>query len=158
MIKLGHFLQDQGFGVSENAFFGGVLYDHADAATTTSATTRARWTSTTAGRATSTPPRWQAVDPIIADLRDLGFRTIWRAEDHYDHLHVDIANSGPIGAGSGGADGGFTGPLEDTLLEVRLIDYNATVRPVLRLRRPDRRLLRRPARSEGRARDLHGGA
>ena len=90
------------------------------------------------------------MDPIIEDLRDLGFRTIWRAPDHYNHLHVDIANSGPIGAGSGGNMGGFTGPLEDVLLEVRLIDYDAPVAGVLRARRRRRRLLRRPARSRRR--------
>ena len=69
------------------------------------------------------------MDPIIAPLRDLGFRTIWRAAGHYNHLHIDVANSGPIGAGSGGADGGFTGPLEDVLMEVRLIDWDAPAAP-----------------------------
>ena len=75
------------------------------------------------------PLEVKAVDPIIAPLRELGFRTIWRAAGHYNHLHIDVANSGPIGAGSGGADGGFTGPLEDVLMEVRLIDWDAPAAP-----------------------------
>ena len=65
------------------------------------------------------------MDPMIQPLHALGYRTIWRAAGHYNHLHVDIGNSGPIGAGSGGSDGGFAGPLEDVLLQVRLIDWDA---------------------------------
>jgi Putative Flp pilus-assembly TadE/G-like len=129
IVKLGHFLQDQGFGVSENAFFGGVLYDHADAGYHYKCNNAGALDVNYGGAGDLNPAEVAAVDPIIEDLRNLGFRTIWRAEDHYDHLHVDIANSGPIGAGSGGADGGFTGPLEDTLLEVRLIDYDAPDAP-----------------------------
>jgi hypothetical protein len=129
IVKLGHFLQDQGFGVSENAFFGGVNYEHAAAGWHYKCNNAGALDVNYGGPGDLNPAEVAAVDPIIADLRNLGFRTIWRAEDHYDHLHVDIANSGPIGAGSGGADGGFTGPLEDTLLEVRLIDYDAPYIP-----------------------------
>ena len=75
------------------------------------------------------PLEVRAVDPVIAPLRELGFRTIWRAAGHFNHLHVDVANSGPIGAGSGGAIGGFTGPLEDVLMQVKLIDWDAPLAP-----------------------------
>ncbi len=104
------------------------------------------------------PQEVAAVDPIIAPLRELGFRTIWRAAGHYNHLHVDVAGSGAIGAGSGGADGGFTGPLEDVLMEVAPDRLGRAVGAVLRLRRRRRRLLHRPARPEGGTRDLLGGA
>jgi hypothetical protein len=50
-------------------------------------------------------------------------RTIWRTTGHFDHLHVDVANSGSIGAGFG--SGGAVGPLEETTLDVKLIDWNA---------------------------------
>ena len=38
----------------------------------------------------------------------LGFSTIWQAPNHYDHMHIDISNSGAIG---GGPLGGAAGPL-----------------------------------------------
>jgi hypothetical protein len=64
-----------------------------------------------------------AIDGLVSHLHDLGFRTIWQAEGHYDHIHIDVANSPSIGAGFG--DGGSVGGLEDTLLQVKLLDWNA---------------------------------
>jgi hypothetical protein len=66
-----------------------------------------------------------ALDALVAPLHKLGFRTIWRATGHFDHMHIDVANSPAIGAGE--SDGGATGPLEETTLDVRLIDWNAPV-------------------------------
>ena len=42
-----------------------------------------------------------AIDGLVAHLHDLGFRTIWQAEGHFDHIHIDVANSPSIGAGFG---------------------------------------------------------
>jgi hypothetical protein len=67
----------------------------------------------------------RAIDPLIEPLQKLGFFTIWRAEGHYDHLHVDPSRSGLVGAG--GATGGFTGALEDVGLDIELIDWEAPV-------------------------------
>jgi hypothetical protein len=64
-----------------------------------------------------------AIDGLVQHLHDLGFRTIWQAEGHFDHIHIDVANSPSIGAGFG--SGGSVGGLEDTLLEVKLLDWNA---------------------------------
>jgi hypothetical protein len=124
MVALGRFLADQGFAVAENSAFGPV-----------GGHTEGSYHYRCGGRGAIDvnfgPPgdlvkaETDAVDPIIAPLRELGFRTIWRAPDHYNHLHVDVSASGAIGAGSGGAGGGFAGPLEDALLEVRLIDWDA---------------------------------
>jgi hypothetical protein len=67
------------------------------------------------------------VDGIVKDVQKLGFRTIWRAPGHTNHIHIDLANSGAIGAGFG--DGGAVGALEETMLEIKLIDWEAKLLP-----------------------------
>jgi Putative Flp pilus-assembly TadE/G-like len=128
VIALGKFLQGQGFIVGENAAFGPVG-QHEPGGYHYKCNNKGALDVNFGGPGDLDPQEVAAVDPIIDDLRKLGFRTIWRAAGHFNHLHVDIANSGPIGAGSGGADGGFAGPLEDVLLEVKLIDYDAPMAP-----------------------------
>src|SRR5687768_1738985 len=128
MVALGRFLMDQGFVVGENAAFGPVGR-HDPQGYHFKCGNRGAIDVNYGGPGDLDPLEVKAVDPIIAPLRELGFRTIWRAAGHYNHLHVDVANSGPIGAGSGGADGGFTGPLEDVLMQVRLIDWDAPTAP-----------------------------
>ena len=128
LVALGRFLQEQGFVVGENAAFGSVG-SHDPGGYHYKCGNRGAIDVNFGGPGDLDPLEVKAVDPIIAPLRDLGFRTIWRAAGHYNHLHIDVANSGPIGAGSGGADGGFTGPLEDVLMEVRLIDWDAPAAP-----------------------------
>jgi hypothetical protein len=128
MVALGRFLQEQGFVVGENAAFGPVGR-HDPGGYHYKCGNRGAIDVNFGPPGDLVERETDAVDPIIAPLRELGFRTIWRAAGHYNHLHVDVANSGPIGAGSGGADGGFTGPLEDVLMEVRLIDWDAPAAP-----------------------------
>ncbi|HEX5782528.1 MAG TPA: pilus assembly protein TadG-related protein [Solirubrobacteraceae bacterium] len=128
MVELGRFLQEQGFVVGENAAFGPVGR-HDPQGYHFKCGNRGAIDVNFGPPGDLVKPETDAVDPIIAPLRELGFRTIWRASGHYNHLHVDVANSGPIGAGSGGADGGFAGPLEDVLMEVRLIDWDAPTAP-----------------------------
>lgn len=36
-----------------------------------------------------------------------GIRTIWRAKDHYDHLHIDTKNGANMGSGDGSGGGGL---------------------------------------------------
>ena len=129
LTTLGKLLQSKGFQVGESNDFGGIQADHADGGYHYQCGGRGALDVNFGGPGDLDPQEVAAVDPIIDDLRDLGFRTIWRAAGHYNHLHVDVANSGPIGAGSGGADGGFAGPLEDVLLVVKLIDYDAPMAP-----------------------------
>jgi hypothetical protein len=129
IVTLGRFLQEQGFDVGENNAFGGVAPVHTDGSYHYRCGGRGALDVNFGPPGDLVKPETDAVDPVIAPLRELGFRTIWRAAGHYNHLHVDVANSGPIGAGSGGADGGFTGPLEDVLMEVRLIDWDAPTAP-----------------------------
>jgi hypothetical protein len=129
VVALGRFLQEQGFDVGENNAFGGVAPVHTDGSYHYQCGGRGALDVNFGPPGDLVKPETDAVDPVIAPLRELGFRTIWRAAGHYNHLHVDIANSGPIGAGSGGAYGGFAGPLEDVLLEVKLIDWDAPTAP-----------------------------
>jgi len=69
----------------------------------------------------------QLIDGIVGQVQKLGFRTIWQAAGHFDHIHIDVANSGPIGLG--GDDGGAVGALEETGLDVKLIDWDADYEP-----------------------------
>jgi hypothetical protein len=77
------------------------------------------------------PQEVAAVDPLIAPLQELGYSTLWRTKDHFDHLHIDIS-SGNVGAGSGNM-GGFTGPLAHSSLEVRLVDWEKPVEALVDL-------------------------
>jgi hypothetical protein len=130
VIKLGHFLQDHGFSVGENNAFGGVAPVHANGSWHDKCGGTGALDVNFGGPGDLDPQEVAAVDPIIDDLHRLGYRTIWRAPGHFNHLHVDVANSGlSMGAGTAGGgnglNGGFTGPLDDALLEVRLIDWDA---------------------------------
>ena len=86
------------------------------------------------------------IDGIVGDVQALGFRTIWQAPGHFDHIHIDVGllrrdrcrRWSPSGA---------LGPLEEAGFEVKLIDWESTYTPFsgfggLGLRRH----LRRPAR------------
>ena len=69
----------------------------------------------------------QIIDGIVGEVQKLGFRTIWQAAGHFDHIHIDVANSGAIGLGGG--SGGAVGALEETGLDVKLIDWDASYVP-----------------------------
>ena len=92
MVALGKFLQEQGFVVGENAAFGpvgghdpgGYHYQCGD---------RGAIDVNFGGPGDLDPLEVKAVDPVIAPLRELGFRTIWRAAGHYNHLHVDVGRT-----------------------------------------------------------------
>jgi hypothetical protein len=62
-----------------------------------------------------------ALDAIRGPVEKLGFNVIWRAAGHFDHMHIDPSPSAP------GGTGGFTGPLDDVLLSVRLIDWDKEI-------------------------------
>lgn len=64
-----------------------------------------------------------ALDSIRGPVEELGFFTIWRAADHYDHMHIDPSTSAI------GGTGGYAGPLDDVLLSVRLVDWDADLSP-----------------------------
>jgi hypothetical protein len=62
------------------------------------------------------------IDSQIGWFHKLGFNTLWQVENHYDHIHINP----PGGEGVGGAiGGGAAGPLQHTMLEIKLVDWNA---------------------------------
>ena len=65
-----------------------------------------------------------ALDAIRGPVEQLGFNVIWRETGHFDHMHIDPSPSAP------GGSGGFTGPLDDVLLSVRLIDWDKEIEPL----------------------------
>jgi hypothetical protein len=69
------------------------------------------------------PMENKALDALVEPLHQLGFSTIWRAEGHTDHMHINGGGGASIGAG--GTPGGAVGPLVDTYLDIRLIDWDA---------------------------------
>jgi Putative Flp pilus-assembly TadE/G-like len=65
-----------------------------------------------------------ALDAIRGPVEKLGYNVIWRERDHYDHMHIDPSTF------AAGGSGGFTGPLDDVLLSVRLIDWDKEIAPL----------------------------
>ena len=133
VAKLGRLMVKAGFAVGEHAEFGGVDPVHTPGSFHYQCGNRGALDVNYGGPGDLVPAEVAAVDPIIKPLNDLGFRTIWKAAGHYNHLHVDIGRSGPIGAGGGGGGGapGFAGALEDQTLRVRLVDYESPLAPEL---------------------------
>jgi hypothetical protein len=62
------------------------------------------------------------IESVKPHVEALGFSTIWQTFNHYDHMHIDISGSGAIG---GGGPLGAAGPLQDTFLDVKLVDWDA---------------------------------
>ena len=94
------------------------------AASTTSAATPARSTSTPT---TGPAPRSRSSTGSSARCRSSASARSGRRPGHFDHIHIDVANSGAIGVGGG--DGGAVGALEETGLDVKLIDWDAAYMP-----------------------------
>jgi hypothetical protein len=69
------------------------------------------------------PPGIEAavIDEVRPHVQKLGFRTFWQVPNHFDHMHIDFGDSPSVTGGPTGA----AGPLQDTFLEVKLIDWNA---------------------------------
>jgi cell division protein FtsB len=116
VVKLGRFLQQHGAIILENNAF-----EHTDPVHGTNSY-HYRCNFMGALDVNYAGNEMAIVDALIAPLRRLGFRTIWRAPGHFDHLHVDAADGG---GSIGGVGSGAVGPLEDATLNVRLIDWEA---------------------------------
>ena len=120
LVKLTALLRSHGFHVAENADIGSPPGPKAHSQTgyhyrcRNSAALDVNWPN----------PNTETgvIDGIVRQVQELGFRTIWRAAGHFDHIHIDVGSSGAIGAG--GDSGGAVGGLEETALEVRLIDWD----------------------------------
>jgi Putative Flp pilus-assembly TadE/G-like len=66
-----------------------------------------------------------ALDAIRGPVEKLGFFVIWRAKDHFDHMHIDPSTSAVVGG-----SGGFAGPLDDVILSIRLVDWDEEIDPL----------------------------
>jgi hypothetical protein len=120
LVKLSKVLAEHGFTVGENADFGDNPQrgDHSDTGYHYQCRNSAAIDVNVYGAAEK-----PAIDGIVNEVQQLGFRTIWQAAGHYDHIHIDLANSMSMGAGGG--LGGAVGALEETMLEVKLIDWDS---------------------------------
>ncbi len=126
LVTLGKLLQAHGFAVAENAEMGSNPADGVHAAE--GFHYKCRRSGALDVNADNGPgTEKQIIDGIVGEVQKLGFRTIWQAAGHFDHIHIDVANSGPIGLGGGA--GGAVGALEETGLDVKLIDWNASYEP-----------------------------
>jgi hypothetical protein len=126
LVTLGKLLQEHGFAVAENLEMGHNPPDgvHAEGGFHY----KCRRSGALDVNADNGPGTEKAIiDGIVGEVQKLGFRTIWQAAGHFDHIHIDVANSGPIGIGGG--DGGAVGALEETGLDVKLIDWDAEYTP-----------------------------
>jgi hypothetical protein len=120
LIKLGHLLQKHGFAVGENAEMG----DNPAPGVHDSGGWHYKCRNSGALDVNHDQSDEKgAIDGIVKQVNELGFRTIWQAEGHFDHIHIDVANSGSIGGGYG--SGGSVGGLEETTLVVKLVDWNS---------------------------------
>ena len=61
------------------------------------------------------------IDQVRPHVTKLGFRTLWQVDNHFDHMHIDYGNSPSLSGGPAGA----AGTLQDSFLEVKLIDWDA---------------------------------
>jgi len=112
IVSLGRFLQGHGFQVGEHPAFGGVAPVH----------TNGSWHYRNGAidvnfGAGQSPAEMAAIDPLIPHLREMGFGVIWRTEDHWDHLHVDLGGARPGLIGTDFAGGGY-GP---SLFKIRIV-------------------------------------
>jgi hypothetical protein len=119
LVKLSRLLAEHGFTVAENAEFGDNPAPGVHSASGYHSQCRNSAAIDVNVYGTAEKP---AIDGIVNEVQALGFRTIWQAAGHYDHIHIDLAHSGSMGAGAG--VGGAVGALEETMLEVKLIDWN----------------------------------
>ena len=126
LITLGKMLEKHGFAVAENAEMG---HDPAPGVHAENGFHyKCRHSGALDVNADNGPgTEKEIIDGIVGEVQKLGFRTIWQAAGHFDHIHIDVANSGPIGLG--GDDGGAVGALEETGLDVKLIDWDADYEP-----------------------------
>ena len=124
LVKLGNLLREHGFHVAENADMG----DNPAPGSHSSSGYHYQCRNSAAIDVNHDQFNEAGViDAIVDDVQALGFRTIWRAAGHFDHIHIDLANSGAIGSGFG--LGGAVGALEETMLSVKLIDWDAEYLP-----------------------------
>ena len=124
LVKLGKLLREHGFAVAENAEMGDYPRRRAHRRGLPLQVPALRGARRQADNGAGSEK--SLIDGIVADVQKLGFRTIWQAAGHFDHIHIDIANSG---RSARRRHGGAVGALEETGLDVKLIDWEAEYTP-----------------------------
>jgi len=104
IVALGSFLQSNGFQVGEHPAFGGVCSNGCHTDGSWHYRNGALDVNFGAGQSAA---EMAAIDPLIPHLRELGYGIIWRSEDHWDHLHVDLGGARPGLIGTDFAGGGY---------------------------------------------------
>jgi phage-related protein len=94
IVDMGRILQGMGAKVTEHPAFGGVAMG-GHGKTSLHYTGHAIDVNTRPG---TSALEQRELAPMAALARSKGFRTIFMAPDHYNHLHVDDGGGGPIGA------------------------------------------------------------
>ena len=93
IVALGKQLQSMGLRVSEHPAFGGVRSRHSR----TGGHYDGRAIDINVGRGVveANHPKWGPIfDKIAADARRKGYKVIWRARGHYNHMHIAMPRGG----------------------------------------------------------------
>lgn len=104
IVALGKYLQGQGIEVSENPAFGGVGTHGKNSRHYTG---NAIDLNIVSGDDSKNPAAAAKFDALRPQLEAAGYNVIWRAKDHYDHMHVSVG--GPEGGGSYGDSNSLMG-------------------------------------------------
>jgi hypothetical protein len=104
IVALGSFLQGFGFQVGEHPAFGGVCSNQCHVEGSWHYRNGALDVNYGAGQSAS---EMTAIDPLIPHLSEMGFGIIWRSEDHFDHLHIDLGGARLGLIGTDFAGGGY---------------------------------------------------
>ena len=118
IVALGSFLQGFGFQVGEHPAFGGVCSNQCHVEGSWHYRNGALDVNYGAGQSAS---EMAAIDPLIPHLSSMGFGIIWRSEDHFDHLHIDLGGARPGLIGTDFAGGGY-GP---SVFEIQFVPVEA---------------------------------
>lgn len=110
IVELGRYLQSQGFRVSGHSQFGGQERGSHSANSRHYRDMAIDVNVGTGVTEADDPTAGAKFDKLATDLRAAGYSVIWRAKDHYDHLHASVG--GPEGAGSSGENGGALGMVQ----------------------------------------------
>jgi hypothetical protein len=100
IVELGRYLQSQGLRISGHSQFGGQERGSHSANSRHYRDMAIDVNVGTGLREADDPTAGARFDKLATDLRAAGYSVIWRAKDHYDHLHVSVG--GPESAGSSG--------------------------------------------------------
>jgi len=114
IVALGGLLRSHGFQVGEHPAFGGVCSNGCHTDGSWHYRNGAIDVNFGAGQSAA---EMAAIDPLIPHLRELGYGVIWRSEDHWDHLHVDLGGARAGLLGTDFAGGGY-GP---SIFKIRLV-------------------------------------